>query len=404
MVSGTAGAHAITMGFSPVITRIYGPEAFGVLGVFMAVLAVLTPVAALTYPIAIVMPEEDRDAKAIAKASIVIAMVMSFVMASILVFNLEWIAEKLNFENMAGLLFFMPVAMLSATLYQVLSQWLIRKRQFRLSAQVLVLQALIVNVAKTGGGWMYPASITLIFIATASQALHALLLRLGSRKVFLVEASCKADIRVTVELLKKYREFPAYRAPQVLLNAAGQSLPVIIVAALFGTASAGHLALTKSVLAAPILLIGSSVGNVFYPRAVELYSRGAELSVFLIKTTYGLFALGLIIFLPVIFWGPLLFTYVFGDQWEPAGEYARWVSLWMVFSLAARPAISVLPVIKLQKQFLILEVAFLPIKVGSLYIGLLTKNSLLSIVAYSLVNVAFYIVVSIYTYVKTGRT
>jgi len=27
--SGTAGAQAITMAFSPVITRIYGPEAFG---------------------------------------------------------------------------------------------------------------------------------------------------------------------------------------------------------------------------------------------------------------------------------------------------------------------------------------------------------------------------------------
>ena len=56
VATGTAGAQAITMAFAPIITRIYGPEAFGLLGTFMAILAVLTPVAALTYPIAIVLP------------------------------------------------------------------------------------------------------------------------------------------------------------------------------------------------------------------------------------------------------------------------------------------------------------------------------------------------------------
>ena len=45
---------AITMAFSPVITRLYGPDAFGMLGTFTATLAVVTPSAALTYPIAIV--------------------------------------------------------------------------------------------------------------------------------------------------------------------------------------------------------------------------------------------------------------------------------------------------------------------------------------------------------------
>jgi len=40
---GTAGAQAITMAFSPVITRLYGPEAFGLLGVFMAMPQVSVP-------------------------------------------------------------------------------------------------------------------------------------------------------------------------------------------------------------------------------------------------------------------------------------------------------------------------------------------------------------------------
>lgn len=69
VATGTAGAQAITMGFAPIITRLYGPEAFGLLGTFSAILAVLTPMAALTYPIAIVLPKDHADAKGLAKLS-----------------------------------------------------------------------------------------------------------------------------------------------------------------------------------------------------------------------------------------------------------------------------------------------------------------------------------------------
>jgi len=36
VATGTAGAQAITMAFSPINTRLYGPEAFGILGTFTA--------------------------------------------------------------------------------------------------------------------------------------------------------------------------------------------------------------------------------------------------------------------------------------------------------------------------------------------------------------------------------
>ena len=73
VASGTAAAQAITMAFSPLITRIYGAEAFGLLGVFNALVSVVTPIAALTYPIAIVLPQEDTEAKGLVKLSSVIA-------------------------------------------------------------------------------------------------------------------------------------------------------------------------------------------------------------------------------------------------------------------------------------------------------------------------------------------
>ena len=61
VASGTVAAEAITMVYSPVLTRMYGPEAFGLLGVFVALLSIMTPIAALTYPIAIVLADKDAE-------------------------------------------------------------------------------------------------------------------------------------------------------------------------------------------------------------------------------------------------------------------------------------------------------------------------------------------------------
>lgn len=77
VVIGTAGAQAITMIFSPELTCLYGPESFGLLGTFTAILVVVTPIAALAYPIAIVLPQRDDDASSIAKLSLLLALSIS---------------------------------------------------------------------------------------------------------------------------------------------------------------------------------------------------------------------------------------------------------------------------------------------------------------------------------------
>lgn len=73
VVTGAAGAQATNMAFAPIITGLYGPDAFGVLGAFMAILAALASLAALSYPIAIVLPKDDFDVRLLVKASLSIA-------------------------------------------------------------------------------------------------------------------------------------------------------------------------------------------------------------------------------------------------------------------------------------------------------------------------------------------
>src|SRR5690606_8930446 len=142
------------------------------------------------------------------------------------------------------------------------------------------------------------------------------------------------------------------RAPQILINAISQSMPILLLASFFGPASAGFYSIGRTVLGMPTQLIGKSVGDVFYPRIAEAANNGENITRLLTKATLALAAVGILPFGIVMIFGPWLFEFVFGGEWKIAGEYARWLALWSFFAFVNRPSVKSIPVLNLQGQFL----------------------------------------------------
>ncbi len=134
VASGTAGAQAIVIAFSPIITRLYGPEAFGILGTFMAIVAVITPIAALSYPIAIVLPKEESDARGIARLSAYIALAVAALTALVLLVFGNQIVNLLQVQEVSSYIWLLPLVILFAAWLQINQQWVIRKKHFGLKA------------------------------------------------------------------------------------------------------------------------------------------------------------------------------------------------------------------------------------------------------------------------------
>ncbi len=119
VASGTAGAQAIVIAFSPIITRLYGPEAFGILGTFMAIVAVITPIAAMSYPIAIVLPKEDSDARGIARLSAYIALGVAGLTALVLLAAVDRIVNLLQVQEVGSYIWLLPLVILFAAWLQI---------------------------------------------------------------------------------------------------------------------------------------------------------------------------------------------------------------------------------------------------------------------------------------------
>lgn len=387
VASGTAAAQAITMAFSPVITRLYGPEAFGVLGVFIAIISFIRPIAALSYPIAIVLPKSDADAKGLIRLSLYTAIMVSVISLIILMFTNEKLLSLLQLEVIAPFVYLIPIVILFSAILQVTQQWLIRTRQFRITAKIAILQSIILNFSKMGIGWFNPVAAVLVILSTAGSVMHALLLILGanrSKKKPREDTFSRTSLR---QLARKYKDFPLFRAPQVFINAVSQSMPVLLLASFFGPASVGYYSIGKSVLGMPTQLIGKSVADVFYPRITDAANNGEILTHLIAKATLALASVGIIPFGLIVIFGPWLFEFFFGSDWRLAGEYARWQSLWLFFSFLNRPSIAAIPVLNMQGSFLIYEIVSVAARATALALGFLYyKNDIYTVAIFSVVG------------------
>src|SRR5699024_3031438 len=219
VATGAVGAQVITLLLSPLITRIYGPEAFGVLGTFTSLTRVIIPLAALTYPVAIVLPKNDINAKKIMKFSLYLTIIVSIISIFVLAFFSSSIIGLFNLEDIEFLIYLIPLVILFAGIMQVSEQWVIRTNQFSINAKTTFFQSVITNLSKVGIGFFYPTSVVLLIIQACTEGLKALLISLSvKRSNYKSNNIISEEVLSIKDLAKKHKDFPLYRAPEELFS------------------------------------------------------------------------------------------------------------------------------------------------------------------------------------------
>ncbi len=395
VASGTAVSQAITIAFSPLITRLYGPAACGVLGVFMSLVGVMGGVAAMTYPAAIVLPKSEADAVGLVRLSIYTSIVISMLTALILLFFGPKVLSILKAEAISAVIFLVPVIMVIVTVNMVLGQWLIRKRLFMLTAKVTVWQSVFINTIKASLGFVYPTATVLIMTNILGILFSAVLILFGLRKISLVNRENMEYSKPRLSmwtLAKRHGDFPLLRAPQMLINSVSQSLPVVMLMTYYGPESAGFYSISYAVLAIPDTLIGGSVMQVFYPRINEAIHHMEDVRAMIIKVTMGLALSGVLPFIVVIYAGPMLFGFVFGSEWQIAGTYAQWLSIWLFFQFINKPAVSAIPALGIQRGLLIYELLSTGTKALALFLGhTVFENEIAAVALFSIFGGVAYV-------------
>jgi O-antigen/teichoic acid export membrane protein len=393
-VSGSAGAQAINLALIPVIMRIYGPEAFGVVGTFQSLTIILIPWCALTYPMAIVLPLRDNDARGMIRLSLLMATLVCGTTALLLYLWGAQLAQWLGIDILIPYLMLLPVVMFSSAVLEITQQWLYRTERYSLTARAATLHALLYNATRSLAGLVQSSAPVLVVTSSLYYIIHSALLLIGIRlrrapgAVLPIDQPEAPPRKTLRQLAAEYRDFPVYRAPQVLINALSVHMPTLVLASAFGAVPAGFFALCLQVLAMPSNFIGKAVGSVYYPRITQAIHLKEQVAGLLARGVAGMALAGLIPFATLAIAGPWLFGFAFGAQWEPAGEYARWLAISEFAGFIGGPCLVAVPALALNKGFLVFEIISTSLRIAAVLAGAFIANDPLAVVkAFAAANV-----------------
>jgi O-antigen/teichoic acid export membrane protein len=342
LMTGTTLAQAIPIAISPILTRIYAPEDFGVFALYVAVASVMSIAATGRYELAIMLPRKESDAFSIAVLSVVIAAALSVISIIIfLMFNND-IALFLGNPDLGNWLYLMPVSIFLTGLYQALNYWNNRGKQFTKIALSKVSQSAGGGTAQLAVGYGTSLPGGLIAGSVVGQGVGVLTLLRASRKKISAHTShfSFADLKRNAS---EYKKFPLFSSWGALLDNAAVQMPVFMITKYFGSSITGLFSFTFKVISMPMTLVSSSVSQIMFQKVTITHNEKPELLFyFVLKMFLLLLVLSIPFVMTLMFWGVEIFSFVFGEQWALAGSFAATLSVAVAIRFAVSPLSSVL--------------------------------------------------------------
>ena len=374
MFAGTLATQVLNVAVAPVLTRLFSPEAFGGYGVFNYIMALLTPFAALCYPLAIILARDMATCMALVRLCIAVSLAVALAVLCVVWFGIDYLIMIPGTAVVGPFLHLLPLAVLSSGLMQTAQYWAMRQETFGPLAYASSLHSLLINGLRVGAGIVVPTAGALISIAaTAPSVLAAMIVWKASRPapVLAVDAPGPARQLPLTDMwqaARTFRAFPLFRVPQNVIRAAAFGVPLIFLAHYADAAAAGHYTLAMQALMLPSQLIGVAIANVFYARLAKVASEGEQARQ-LRRITLLMAGIGALPHLVVMMFGPGMFAFVFGEAWRPSGELARWMSPWLFIAFCSLPSLVAVPVLGLERLLLGWEVANVMVAGAVLYLG-----------------------------------
>lgn len=366
---GSIIVQTITIVFSPFLTRIYGPEAFGILGIFLSITTIISPVITLTYSTAIILPDKEENAIGLMRISLISSLIISTLILLIIAIILNIEINTYQYSKIINFAYLIPLTIFTTALTQIFNQWLIRRGLYKNIATLSISQSIVMNTSKVGIGLINPSAGALISLSSIDQLILFLQYYFKFPSQVKLIFSGHIPYKKCLKLGAEYKSFPFYRAPQMLFNSLTKGAPILVLAYFFGPIAAGFYSIGNRVMNIPADVIGKSIGSVYYPKIAKAKNNNEDISSYILKATLGMASLAIMPICLIAIFGPMLFGIAFGKEWIQAGFYARWLSILIFSEFILHPAKDAMLVSHYQKVLLYFEIFTFIIKVLSLAIG-----------------------------------
>lgn len=344
--SGTLVAQLISYIATPFITRLFTPEELGTLGWFMRIATFLATAATIRYELALPIPKKDEHAFQLLRSTFKIAsyIILSFFLITII----YWLFNQS--ETSFWFLALLSVAGFFMVIKNIGTNWSIRLRYFKAISTSAIVAALFTNISKIIAGKLELSSEGLIW-ATIIGLLAGAVVFIIQLQNFKKNSHHQYSSKKAKVLRINHKDFPTVNLPHTLIDHGREVILAYFLILFFDESVFGSYEQAFRLLKIPLILIGTSIGQVFFNRISELYKEQKSMIKSLFKTTVLLTAISIVPFAIIFLFGDVIFEFVLGEQWFYAGQIAQALTPWLLVNFIASP-LSTLPlVLKKQKLF-----------------------------------------------------
>lgn len=317
IAGGGALSQVILFAATPVLTRLYAPDAFGVYAVYAGLHAIVAGLFTLKYDVAVVLPADAHAARRLTVLTLALSTGFSLLL---LVGLLAWwgMAGRHPPWQYLGL----PFGAVSAAALTVAQQWAARANDYRDFARAQVIGALINVVVAIGAGAAAGGAVPGLIAAFVLGQLASVAFmtwRFGPDWTLPSVAELGAVAR-------EFRDFPAHVLPSRLLLTVGTGIQPTVLERLFSIDDVGQYALANRMLLTPGAFIGGAISEAFRAELVARVRERRANEALTLAVLGRAAAIAALLVAGLVAVGPTLFGMVFGERYAAAGSVARWLA------------------------------------------------------------------------------
>jgi len=396
LATGTTIAQLISVGTAPILYRIYSKEDYGTLGTYMAIVGVIGVFSTLRYNEAIMLEEDDQDAKKVLWLNRYINIIFTLITIIIVLIGNGFISHYLNNSELKKWLYLIPISIFFSGQNSIFRTWANRKGEYRILTINSILSALVVPFVTILVGLIYQNLLGLFAGLIIGQIVPSFLLYYKLSSKYHLGHEYKPAIVEVKSMAIRHKNFPKYSLMADFLYSFHAQIPVFFLSTFVNAASVGVYNLAVRVLTLPVHLISRSVSEVFRQKAIEEYNALGNCKAVYKKTFKSLFLIGIIPFSIFWFFSPHLFRWVFGEVWEEAGIFAQILTPMVFSSFVVSPLTYLYYIANKQKEDTMTYLVFLVLNIFSFYV--FRNDVTILLISYSLIYVIFYLVNLIRSY------
>ncbi len=382
LLSANVVAQVIGLIVYPILTRMYAPEDFGLMNLFVSIGNVLVVLSLVDYYYAIVLPKQDRHAVALVHVSS-LALLITVALVALSVTLAGPISALFKSPELERYYWIMPIYVLTMGTWNILNYWYIRQKQFGQISQYLMSQSALSAGGKIGMGYagvLQGGMIYAVVVAPLLSLVTSIVRNFRGCLQPLLHIS-KSDI---VEQSKQYRNFPCFVLPRSFLNVLAGQLPILLLTPFFGAKYVGLLSMALLLGYTPIGTITRAIYQVLYQYTTERVHAAQRIG----DVFWRFIGWSSVIILPVFgglfFVLPDITSWLLGEEWRVVGTYIRWMLPWLYLSLLTGSTCYLSDVFMKQRIGLFFEILLAVCRVSGLCIGIAAKDFTTAIAAYSI--------------------